>query len=81
MLPSGSPYASKKDCRQDIYSGFETDEAGHMKSKTGAISGSTKWALVQQNFKKNYLDSIKIPPSFDMYPYVYISVITGHGDS
>ena len=45
--PSGSQHASKKECRQDIHSGFETHEEGHMKSKTGAISGSTKWTLVQ----------------------------------
>ena len=48
--PSGSPSASNKVCRWEIHSGFETHEEGHMKSKTGAISGSTKWALVQQNF-------------------------------
>ena len=52
--PSGSLHASKKECRQEIHSGFETHEEGHTKSKTGAISGSTKWALVQKNvfFKK-----------------------------
>ena len=32
--------------------GFETREEGHTKSKTGATSGSTNWALVQQKFKK-----------------------------
>ena len=47
MWPSGSQHASKKECRQDIHSGFETHEEGHTKSKTGAISGSTKWTLVQ----------------------------------
>ena len=53
MWPSGSQHASKKECRQDIHSGFETHEEGHMKSKTGAISGSTKWTLVQiKKFKK-----------------------------
>ena len=51
--PSGSQHSSKKECRQDIYSGFETHEEGHTKSKTGAISGSTKWTLVQtKNLKK-----------------------------
>ena len=51
--PSGSQHASKKECRQDIHSGFETHEEGHTKSKTGAISGSTKWTLVQtKKFKK-----------------------------
>ena len=53
MWPSGSQHASKKECRQDIHSGFKTHEEGHTKSKTGAISGSTKWTLVQtKNFKK-----------------------------
>ena len=46
------PHASKKECRREIHSGFETREEGHTKSKTGAISGSTNWALVQQKFKK-----------------------------
>ena len=44
--------ASTKECRQEIQSGLETHEEGHMKSKTGAISDSTKWALLQQNFQK-----------------------------
>ena len=48
----GSPYASKKECRWEIYSGYEAHEEGHTKYKTGAISGFTKWALVQQIFKK-----------------------------
>ena len=52
MWPSGSQHASKKECRQDIHSGFETHEEGHTKSKTGAISGSTKWTLVQTKKKK-----------------------------
>ena len=39
---------ARKECRREIHSGFETREEGHMKSKTGAISGSTNWALVQQ---------------------------------
>ena len=30
--------------------GFETHGEGHMKSKIGAISGPTKWTLVQQKF-------------------------------
>ena len=52
--PSGSQHASKKECRRDIHSGFETHEEGHTKSKTGAINGSTKWTLIQtKNFKKN----------------------------
>ena len=37
----------------EIHSGFETHEEGHTKSKTGAISGSAKWALVQQKKQKN----------------------------
>ena len=52
MWPLGSPYTSKKVCRLEIHSGFETREEGHTKSKTGAISGSTNWALVQQFFLK-----------------------------
>ena len=46
MWPSESLHTGKKECRQEIHSGFETHEEGHIKSKT-AISGSTKWALVQ----------------------------------
>ena len=49
-LPSGSRQARKS--AGEIHSGFETHEEGHTKSKTGAISGSTKWALVQQIFFK-----------------------------
>ena len=55
LWPSGSQHASKKECRWDIHSGFETHEEGHMKSKTGAISGSTRWTLVQRK-KKSLLD-------------------------
>ena len=62
--PSGSQHASKKECRQDIHSGFETHEEGHTKSKTGAISGSTKWTLVQTKIlkkkKKKILKSYKL---------------------
>ena len=48
----------KKECRQDIHSGFEIHEEGHTKSKTGAISGSTKWTLVQtKNLKKTKKNS------------------------
>ena len=47
---SGSQQARKS--AGEIHSGFETHEEGHTESKTGAISGSTKWALVQQIFKK-----------------------------
>ena len=61
--------ASKKECRRDIHSGFETHEEGHTKSKTGAISGSTKWTLVQtKNLKKNkqtstlYINATTPPP-------------------
>ena len=51
---SGSPQARKS--AGEIHSGFEIHEEGHTKSKTGAISGSTKSALVQQKIKKkNYL--------------------------
>ena len=32
--------------------GFKTHREGHTKSKTEAISGPTKWTLVQQKFKK-----------------------------
>ena len=71
--PSGWQHASKKECRQDIHSGFETHEEGHTKSKTGVISGSTKWTLVQtKNFKKktkklqlsisvNFLNFLQLP--------------------
>ena len=52
LWPSGSQHASKKECRWDIHSGFETHEEGHTKSKTGVISGSTKWTLVQTKIKK-----------------------------
>ena len=44
----------------EIHSGFETHEEGHTKSKTGAISGSTKWALVQQKFKKKKIRYFKL---------------------
>ena len=50
LWPSGSQHASKKECRWEIHSGFETHEEGHTKSKTGAISGCTKWTFVQQKF-------------------------------
>ena len=48
LWPSGSQHTSKKECRREIHSGFETHEEGHTKSKTGAISGSTKWTFVQK---------------------------------
>ena len=32
---------------------------GHMKSKRGAISGPTKWTLVQQKLKKSHLLCLK----------------------
>ena len=61
--PSGSQHASKKECRQDIHSGFETHEEGHTKSKTGAIRCSTKWTLVQTKiFKKK-----KKKKNFDLF--------------
>ena len=47
MWPLGSLQA-----RREIHSRFETCEEGHTKSETGAIIGSTNWALVQQKFKK-----------------------------
>ena len=52
--PSGSPHTSKKECRWEIFSRFETHEEGHMKSITAAISGSTNWALVQPKKKRNF---------------------------
>ena len=52
LWPSGSQHASKNECRQNIHSGFETHEEGHTKFKTGAISGSTKWTLVQIKISK-----------------------------
>ena len=36
---------------------FETHEEGHTKSKTGAISDSTKWTLVQTKILKKNLHS------------------------
>ena len=51
----------KKECRRDIHSGFETHEEGHTKSKTGAISGSTKWTLVQR--KQKVLYNLAVQPS------------------
>ena len=48
-------HASKKECRQEINSRFETREEGQIKSKPGTISGSTNLALVQQNFLKKSL--------------------------
>ena len=42
----------KQVCRQENHPGFETHGEGHMKSKTGAISGPTKWTLVQKNILK-----------------------------
>ena len=51
---------SKKECRREIHSGFETREQGHTKSKTGAISGSTNWALVQQKFVKKKIIKKKL---------------------
>ena len=62
--PSGSQHASKKECRQDIHSGFETHEEGHTKSKTGAISGSTKWTLVQTKHLKKKKRVAKIESLF-----------------
>ena len=70
-IPSGSQHGSKKECRQDIHSGFETHEEGHTKSKTGAISGSTKWTLVQT---KNFLKKKK-KKGFVLYPEVQICQI------
>ena len=46
---------------------------GHTKSKTGAISGSTNWALVKQKFKNKTKQQLCIPihfmlpPSFNCY--------------
>ena len=54
LWPSESQHASKKECRRDIHSGFETHEEGHTKFKTGAISGSTKWTLVQTKILKKF---------------------------
>ena len=53
VTPLGSPHASKKECRREIHSAFETHEEGQpdTQSPTGAISGSTKWAF-NKNFKK-----------------------------
>ena len=39
---SGSPHASKKECRQEIHTRFQTFEEGHLKYKTEAINGSKK---------------------------------------
>ena len=60
MWPSGSLHTGKKESRREIYSGFETREEGHTKSKIGAISGSTNWAFVQQKLKKKIQDGVKI---------------------
>ena len=60
LWPSGSQHTNKKECRQDIHSGFETHEEGHMKSKTGAISGSTKWTLIQTKKKKKKVQIVII---------------------
>ena len=59
LWPSESQYTSKKECRWDIHSGFEIHEEGHTKSNTGAISGSTKWTLVQKKFLKKTLWNLK----------------------
>ena len=59
MWPSESPHTNKKECRREIYSGFETHEEGHTKSKTGAISGSAKWASVTTRVV--YLASFTLP--------------------
>ena len=53
MWPSGSLYANKKEYRQEIHSVFETHEEGHTKSKTGALSVSTKWPWSNTIFLKN----------------------------
>ena len=41
--------------KQENHPGFETHGEGHTKSKIGAISGPTKWTLVQQNLKKKLI--------------------------
>ena len=41
---------SVRDPSEEIHSGFETNEEGYTKSKTGAIGGPKKLALVQQFF-------------------------------
>ena len=62
MWPLGSLHASKNECRWEIHSGFETREEGHTKSKTGAISGSTNCALVQQKILKKKVFSLCVCP-------------------
>ena len=41
-------------CRQENHTGIETHGKDHAKSKIGAISGPTKWALVQQKILEMY---------------------------
>ena len=43
---------ASKCAGERTHPGFETHGEGHTKSKTGAISGPTKWTLVQQKKKK-----------------------------
>ena len=75
LWPSGSQHASKKECRRDIHSGFETHEEGHAKSKTGAISGSTKWTLVQRKYlKKKKSERTILSVSFWHLPSLWINI-------
>ena len=56
MWPLGSLQASKYVFRWENHPGFETHGEGHVKSKTGAVSGLTKLTdqlIVQQ---KNFSD-------------------------
>ena len=78
--PSGSQHASKKEFRQDIHSRFETHEEGHTNSKTGAISGSTKWTSVQtKNFKKNKQTYCTSKPHKSEFLKMKNSPVTGWG--
>ena len=72
--PSGSLHTSKKECKWEIHSGFETHEEGHDKSKPGAINGSTKWALVQQIFFKKITIVVFIRSDTCNNPWEWISV-------
>ena len=72
LWPSGSQHTSKKECRRDIHSGFETHEEGHTKSKTGAISGSTKWTLVQ---RKNFLKKKPFKLNFFSFSICFLTLI------
>ena len=65
-----------KHSSKGVYSGFETKSRHHQKSKTGVISGSTKWTDVLQNILQMD-ENWQCSPNLDLNP-TYVEMVGKH---